>query len=73
MSAELWVFFAHIKGFPYFGLVNITLTIDDALVKEVRKMRSNATLRSPDWSVHIWNSSPLSTQNAVANAESSKP
>lgn len=28
----------HIKGFPYYGSVNVTLTLDDDLVKEVRKI-----------------------------------
>jgi uncharacterized protein DUF6364 len=30
--------FAHIKGFTYYGLMNITLSIDDDLVKEARKI-----------------------------------
>jgi uncharacterized protein DUF6364 len=30
--------FALIKGFTYYGLVNITLSLDDDLVKEVRKI-----------------------------------
>lgn len=29
---------AHIKGFPYYGFMNITLSLDDKLVKEVRKI-----------------------------------
>jgi hypothetical protein len=29
---------AHIKGFPYYGPMNITLSLDDNLVKEVRKI-----------------------------------
>ena len=29
---------AHIKGFTYYGFVNITLSIDEELVKEVRKI-----------------------------------
>lgn len=29
---------ARIKGFPYYGDVNITLSLDDKLVKEVRKI-----------------------------------
>lgn len=29
---------AHIKGFPYYGSMNITLSLDDNLVKEVRKI-----------------------------------
>lgn len=33
---EVW--FAHVKGFPYYGFMNITLSIDDELVKEVRKI-----------------------------------
>jgi hypothetical protein len=28
----------HIKGFPYYGFMNITLSLDDNLVKEVRKL-----------------------------------
>jgi len=28
----------HIKGFTYYGSMNITLSIDDDLVKEVRKI-----------------------------------
>jgi hypothetical protein len=28
----------HNKGFPYYGYMNITLTLDDKLVKEVRKI-----------------------------------
>jgi hypothetical protein len=30
--------FAHIKGFTYYGSMNITLSLDDNLVKEVRKI-----------------------------------
>jgi hypothetical protein len=30
--------FAHIKVFPYYGCVNITLSLEDDLVKEVRKI-----------------------------------
>ena len=33
-SSEL----AHIKGFPYYGLMNITLSLEDDLVREVRKI-----------------------------------
>jgi len=33
-SSEL----AHIKGFPYYGFMNVTLSLDDDLVKEVRKI-----------------------------------
>jgi hypothetical protein len=29
---------AHNKGFPYYGYVNVTLTLDDKLVKEIRKI-----------------------------------
>jgi len=29
---------AHNKGFPYYGYMNITLSLDDKLVKEVRKI-----------------------------------
>lgn len=29
---------AHIKGFTYYGYVNITLSIDEDLVKQVRKI-----------------------------------
>jgi hypothetical protein len=29
---------AHIKGFPYYGCMNITLSLDDDLVREVRKI-----------------------------------
>ena len=29
---------AHNKGFPYYGFMNITLSLDDKLVKEVRKI-----------------------------------
>jgi hypothetical protein len=29
---------ALIKGFPYYGCVNVTLTLDDKLVKELRKI-----------------------------------
>jgi hypothetical protein len=29
---------AHIKGFTYYGSVNITLSIDEELVKQVRKI-----------------------------------
>jgi hypothetical protein len=29
---------AHNKGFPYYGYMNITLTLDDRLIKEVRKI-----------------------------------
>ena len=29
---------ARIKGFPYYGSMNITLSLDDNLVKEVRKI-----------------------------------
>jgi hypothetical protein len=29
---------AHIKGFPCYGDMNITLSVDDKLVKEVRKI-----------------------------------
>ena len=29
---------ARIKGFPYYGYMNITLSVDDKLVKEVRKI-----------------------------------
>src|ERR1035437_3288281 len=29
---------AHIKGFPYYGSMNITFSLDDNLVKEVRKI-----------------------------------
>ncbi len=32
----LWI--AHNKGFPYYGCMNITLTLDDKLVKEARKI-----------------------------------
>ena len=28
----------HNKGFPYYGFMNITLSLDDKLVKEVRKI-----------------------------------
>lgn len=28
----------HNKGFPYYGYMNITLSLDDQLVKEVRKI-----------------------------------
>jgi len=28
----------HNKGFPYYGCMNITLSLDDKLVKEVRKI-----------------------------------
>ena len=28
----------HNKGFPYYGFMNVTLTLDDKLVKEVRKI-----------------------------------
>ena len=28
----------HNKGFPYYGTMNITLSLDDKLVKEVRKI-----------------------------------
>ena len=31
-------FLAHIKGFTYYGCVNVTLSLDDDLVKEVRKI-----------------------------------
>ncbi len=30
--------FAHNKGFPYYGYMNITLSLDEKLVKEVRKI-----------------------------------
>jgi uncharacterized protein DUF6364 len=30
--------FAHNKGFPYYGFMNITLSLDEKLVKEVRKI-----------------------------------
>jgi len=30
--------FALIKGFPYYGCMNITLSLEDDLVKEVRKI-----------------------------------
>jgi Family of unknown function (DUF6364) len=29
---------ALIKGFPYYGNMNVTLTLDDKLVKEIRKV-----------------------------------
>ena len=29
---------AHNKGFPYYGCMNITLSLDEKLVKEVRKI-----------------------------------
>ena len=29
---------ARAKGFPYYGYMNITLTLDDKLVKEIRKI-----------------------------------
>jgi hypothetical protein len=29
---------ARVKGFPYYGYMNITLSLDDKLVKEVRKI-----------------------------------
>ena len=29
---------AHIKGFTYYGSVNITLSVDEELVKQVRKI-----------------------------------
>ena len=29
---------ARIKGFPYYGYMNITLSLDDKLVKEIRKV-----------------------------------
>jgi len=29
---------AHSKGFPYYGFMNITLSLDDKLVKEIRKV-----------------------------------
>ena len=29
---------ARIKGFPYYGYMNITLSLDDKLVKEIRKI-----------------------------------
>jgi uncharacterized protein DUF6364 len=29
---------AHNKGFPYYGYMNITLSLDEKLVKEVRKI-----------------------------------
>ena len=35
-SPILWI--ARIKGFPYYGHMNITLSLDDKLVKEVRKI-----------------------------------
>jgi hypothetical protein len=28
----------HNKGFPYYGYMNVTLTLDDDLVKQVRKI-----------------------------------
>jgi hypothetical protein len=31
-------FIAHIKGIPYYGSMNITLSLEDKLVKEVRKI-----------------------------------
>ncbi|HUO14427.1 MAG TPA: DUF6364 family protein [Verrucomicrobiae bacterium] len=32
---------ALIKGFPYYGSMNITLTLDDNLVKEIRKIAAD--------------------------------
>jgi hypothetical protein len=32
------IIFTHNKGFTYYGCMNITLTLDDQLVKEVRKI-----------------------------------
>lgn len=32
------VLLARIKGFPYYGRMNVTLSLDDKLVKEVRKI-----------------------------------
>ncbi len=29
---------AHNKGFPYYGCMNVTLTLDDDLVKQIRKI-----------------------------------
>ena len=29
---------AHIKGFPYYGSMNVTLTLDDDLVRTARKI-----------------------------------
>jgi hypothetical protein len=29
---------AHNKGFPYYGFMNVTLSLEDDLVKEVRKI-----------------------------------
>lgn len=30
--------FTHIKGFPYYGAMNVTLTLEDDLVRQVRKI-----------------------------------
>jgi hypothetical protein len=32
------IYIALIKGFPYYGYMNVTLSLDDDLVKEVRKI-----------------------------------
>jgi hypothetical protein len=37
-SCELQACLALIVGFPYYGYMNVTLSIDDDLVKEVRKI-----------------------------------
>ena len=37
-SVEVEVQLAHNKGFPYYGCMNITLSLDEKIVKEVRKI-----------------------------------
>lgn len=36
------MFIARNKGFPYYGYMNVTLTLDDELVKKVRKIAVDA-------------------------------
>jgi hypothetical protein len=33
-----WRVLTHNKGFPYYGSMNVTLTLDDDLVKQIRKI-----------------------------------
>jgi hypothetical protein len=37
-NVEIFIHVAHIKGFPYYGFMNVTLSLDDKLVKKIRKI-----------------------------------